>query len=118
MPTLDGIFGHWGSNMNNDNSNIVDITGLDPAEVFAALYNASKPMGKGFFQFDSKSMTVGEANQLMLSMKYFDYVYGRVMKIGITSESKEIDVLLYNRDNGESAAQNVILDLRTRPVSK
>lgn len=116
MPTLDGISGHWGFNMNNNN--IVDITGLDPAEVLAALYNASKPMGKGFFNYDPKPMTVGEANQLMLSMKYFDYIYDRVIKIGITSESKEIDVLLYNRDNGENAGQDVILDLRTKPLSK
>ena len=99
--------------MNNDN--IVDIDGLDSAEVLAALYNASKTQGIASFFYTPEQMTIDEAREIMKTQKYFDYLFGRVMKLYLTSESKEIDVQLYNRDNGDGAAQNIILELRTRP---
>lgn len=36
---------------------MVNIEGLNKADVLAVLYNAAVPMGMGFLQFDKNSMT-------------------------------------------------------------
>lgn len=50
---------------------MVDIKGLNKAEVLAALYNNSKPLGLGFLHFDAKDMTVAEAEELLKQTTYF-----------------------------------------------
>jgi hypothetical protein len=92
--------------------NMVDITGLDPAEVLAALFNAAKTQGVASLFYTPDDMSVDSARELLKKSTYFDYLFGRVMKLEITLESKEIDVRLYNRDNGEDAAQDVINELK------
>ena len=44
----------------------VDITGLDKAAVLAVLYNAAKPQGMGFLQYDPEPMTIGQAGILLV----------------------------------------------------
>lgn len=90
---------------------IVDITGLDKAEVLAALYNASRPLRLGFDAYDSTPMTVEEAGELLKETTHFDYVNGRVMKVSLSEDTFES--WLYDRDNGENAASQVIESLRT-----
>lgn len=87
---------------------MVDISGLDKAQVLAALYNAARPQGMGFMHYDPTPMTAEEA--LFLVGRYCDYVKGRVMKIEMTGD--DVDTRLYNRDNGEGAAEMVIDSLR------
>lgn len=84
---------------------------VNKAQVLAALYNNAKVQGIGFLHADDKPMTENEAVSLLLSSddKYFDYVKGRVMKIDLSGD--EIDTRLYNRDNGEGAAERVIQGL-------
>jgi len=84
------------------------IEGLNKAEVLAALYNNAKVQGMGFLQADNKQMTTEEAKTILdeSSDKYFDYLKGRVMKIRIAGD--EVDTRLYNRDNGDGAAERVI----------
>jgi len=84
------------------------IEGLNKAEVLAALYNNAKVQGMGFLQADNKQMTTEEAKTILdeSNDKYFDYLKGRVMKIRIAGD--EIDTRLYNRDNGDGAAEIVI----------
>lgn len=84
------------------------IEGLNKAEVLAALYNNAKVQGMGFLQADNKQMTTEEAKTILDESddKYFDYLKGRVMKIRIAGD--EIDTRLYNRDNGDGAAERVI----------
>lgn len=84
------------------------IEGLNKAEVLAALYNNAKVQGMGFLQADNKQMTTEEAKTILDESddKYFDYLKGRVMKIRIAGD--EIDTRLYNRDNGNGAAERVI----------
>lgn len=97
--------------MSDETETTIDIKGLDPAAVLAALYNAAKPQGLGFLQYDPKPMDLKEAQEL-LKEEYFDYLNGRVMKIRIGKDSKGIDPRLYDRDNGKGAAAGVIANLR------
>lgn len=92
-------------------STTVNITGLDKAAVLAALYNASKPQGMSFLQFVPTPMTIDDACKELDKGLYFDYLKGRVMKVDLTSDT-EVDVRLYDRDNGEGASQRAIDALR------
>lgn len=90
---------------------MVDIKGLNKAEVLAALYNNSKPQGLGFLHFDAKDMTVAEAEELLKQTTYFDYLKGRVMKVDL-SHDDSFEERLYDRDNGNGAAEKAISSLR------
>lgn len=85
---------------------MIDLKGKDKAVVLAALYNASHPQGLGFLHFDPRPMTTGEAAELLSEQTYFDYLKGRVMKVNLAGDA--LDPWLYDRDNGEGAAQRVI----------
>ena len=91
----------------------VDISGLDPAAVLAALYNASQQQGLGFLNPHGRQpMTVEDAAAALAVTphRYFDYLHGRVMKVELTGV--QIDVRLYDRDNGEGAGAAAIARLR------
>ena len=96
----------------------INLIDLDKAEVLAALYNASRPLGMGFISYDSKPMTKEEAAVFLEKTTYFDYLNGRVMKIDLSGD--ELNPRLYDRDNGEGAAWRVIETLRrtgeTNPI--
>lgn len=97
----------------------MNIEGLNKAEVLAALYNNAKVQGMGFLQADNALMTNIEAEQILNNScdKYFDYLKGRVMKISLANN----DVLthLYNRDNGDGAAERTVSKLiYSKTVSK
>ena len=91
----------------------VNISGLDKASVLAALYNSSQPQGMGFLHYDSKSMTVEEAEELLTKQRYFDYLNGRLMKIEIPENSDELAPWGYDRDLGKGAVARVIAELRS-----
>lgn len=98
---------------------LVSIVGLTRAAVLAALYNASKPQGMGMLQYDAKSMTEQEAEDLFKKMDeiqqrpHFDYLKGRVMKVDLSCKMGEaFDPWGYDRDNGQGAAQKAIDALR------
>jgi hypothetical protein len=91
---------------------MVSIKGLDKAAVLAALYNASRPQGMGFLQYNPEDMTVDVARRI-LNDHYvdFDYLAGRMMKINLRSDD-EFDERLYDRDLGKGAAERAIAPLR------
>ena len=92
-------------------NNFVNIEGLDPAAVLAALYNRSKQQGMGFaHERGQRQMTLEEAREELKSSTRFDYLHGRVMKISL--DKAEMYTGLYNRDVGENAAEEVIDGLR------
>lgn len=105
-------------------SDDINIKGLDKADVLAALYNASKPLGMGMFHFEAKPMTHDEAAKLLETGAagestnrppddtgvYFDYLKGRVMKVKIGGDT--LNPWLYDRDNGCGAAARAIAPLR------
>lgn len=88
----------------------VDISNLNKAEILASLFNASRPLGMGFMQNHCEAMSVEEAEELLKKATSFDYVRGRVMKINLSGN--ELRTGLYNRDNGQDAAERVIAKLR------
>ena len=54
-------------------------------------------------------MTITEAADLLERDTYFDYLKGRVMKVDLSGN--ELDPYLYDRDNGEGAAERVVSGL-------
>jgi len=96
---------------------LVSIDGLSKAKVLAALYNNAKPQGMGLLHYTPEVMTESEAVAVLKATYaggylYFDYLDGRVMKVDLTNDAFESR--LYNRDNGEGAAERVIAELRSR----
>ena len=87
----------------------MDISGLDKAAVLAALYNASRPVGLGILSHDPAPMTIGEARALIGEDSYIDYLKGRPLKVDLGSN--DLDTWLYNRDNGEGAAERALSSL-------
>lgn len=89
----------------------ISLVGLNKAAVLAALFNASKPQGMGFMQFDPKPMSVETAQQILdEGHTYFDYLQGRVMKIDLSGD--DLNPWGYDRDNGQGAVQRVIDGLK------
>ncbi len=94
----------------------IDISGMDKAEVLAALYNGSRQQGMGFLHSRGTSeMTVEQAREELKRDSYFDYLNGRVMKIGLDSD--DLETRLYDRDNGVGAAERIIEKLRAKQAS-
>ena len=90
---------------------MINIEGLNKAEVFAKLYNNSRVQGMGFLQAVSGEMTTDQASKLLKEDTYFDYLYGKVMKVNLSSDI-EFDEWGYDRDNGTGKAQRLINTLR------
>ena len=90
---------------------IIDIEGLDKAEVLHALYHRSHVQGLGILQA-IPAYTVEDARRdyEASDCKYFDYLYGRVLKVDLSKDS--FDSWLYDRDNGIHAAEEAINKLR------
>ncbi len=89
---------------------MISLEGLSKADVLAALYNASRPQGMGFLHYDPAPMTGEQAAVLLKEDTYFDYLKGRVMKVNLGNEN--LDARLYDRDNGDGAAERAIAALR------
>lgn len=90
-------------------SDTIDIKGISKAAVLAALYNASKPLGMGMFNYRREDMSEAVAQRLIDESgerPYFDYLCGRVMKIGFKGD--DLDVSMYDRDNGKGAAARAL----------
>lgn len=103
----------------------VNIQGLDKAALLAALYNGSAPMGMGFLQACPGPMTHEQATDLLKAgddssrmfptigrgrKLYFDYVYGRPLKVDIGGD--ELETAFYDRDNGQGSGARIVAELR------
>lgn len=91
---------------------MVNIEGLDKAKVLKALYDGSHIQGLGFLQAVD-SFTEEDARELLSETTYFDYLYGRVLKVDLSSDI-EFNPRLYDRDNYEGKAQDIIDMLRRK----
>ncbi len=89
---------------------VVNIKGLDKAEVLLALYNHSHYQGFSFLGAVS-SYTLEDARKDIKDNPscYFDYLHGRVLKVDISGD--EFSSMLYNRDCGENTAEEAISEL-------
>ena len=90
---------------------MVDTKGLKKSAFIAALYKDSKPQVLGFLHFDPAPMTEEEAEDLLKTSTHFDYLKGRVMKVDLSNDDS-FEEWLYDRDNGNGAAQRAINKLR------
>lgn len=89
----------------------MDISKLSKAKVLAALFNRARPLGIGWLHYDPHHiMDEKEAEALLEKYNYFDYLEGRVLKVNFSGD--KIDTSLYNRDNGQGAAEAVISELK------
>ena len=78
---------------------MVNITGLNKAEVLKALYDHSHLQGMGYLSAAPNGLvTVKHCKELLESTTYFDYLYGRVIKVDLSGD--EFDEWLYDRDCG------------------
>ena len=86
---------------------MLDIKGIDKALLLVCLFNRSKQQGMGFL--DDRGVTTlqpGVAAELVSKQTYFDYLFGRVMKVEIGGDT--LNPYLYDRDNGEGAASEAL----------
>lgn len=90
---------------------MINIKGLNRAEVLKALYDHSHVQGLGFLQeVPDGTVTVEHCEELLKNETYFDYLYGRVLKVDLSKD--EFNEWLYDRDNGPGAAMNAINSIR------
>lgn len=88
----------------------IDISNLDKAEVLVALYNNSQQQGMGFLDTRGRALlTKEQAAELLKHGTYFDYLQGRVMKVELGRDT--LNPRLYDRDNGTGAAARAIAPL-------
>lgn len=85
---------------------MINIQGKNKAAVLCALYNASQPQGLGYLHYTPEPMQEAEARDLLEDYQHFDYLKGRVMKVYLKGD--EFDPALYDRDNGQGAAERAL----------
>ena len=97
---------------------MINIDGMDKAKVLAALYNNSQQMGMGFMNpAGASQMTEADAQKHIDHLVnnryplYFDYLQGRVMKVDLSGDT--FNPRLYDRDNGDGAAERAVNSIRT-----
>ena len=95
---------------------MVNIKGLDKAEVLHALWRHSHAQGMSFLGLTPEGFTLEKARALIKERQeknarlYFDYVEGHVIKCDLSEDS--FDEFLYDRDCGAGAAEAAIDELR------
>lgn len=103
-------------------THMVNIENLPHAEILAALFNNSHPVGMGIFAalHGPKEMSVEMAQSIIDEKKRegrnisFDYLFGRPLKV-FFSNDRELDAQLYDRDNGgPGTAAHLIGELRKK----
>lgn len=98
---------------------MINFAPLTKAQALCALYNNAKPQGLGLINFREGNLSEEQAETLIrgrtwrLSSEekphaYFDYLFGRVIKVKFVDGSNEFDERLYDRDNGEGSAMRAI----------
>ena len=99
---------------------MINFSPLTRAQALCALYNNAKVQGRGILQYREGNLTKEQAEKLIEESTkpssiegekpyaYFDYLYGRVMKVKLEEDSFEFEERLYDRDNGEGSAKKAI----------
>lgn len=99
---------------------MVNFAPLTKAQALCALYNNAKEQGLGFAQYRGVRLTEEQAETLIRERterspitgekpySYFDYLYGRVIKVKLVEGTNEFDERLYDLNNGEGSAKEAI----------
>lgn len=93
-------------------SNYVDCTDLDPYDVFAHLYNSSRPMGLGVLEAKYVAMNQMEAKDLLDISYTADYIYGRPIKTSFNNWPFLHPRGYDNYNGGPGTMQRLIKELR------
>lgn len=80
----------------------MNISGLNKAKVLQALYARARVQGLGILHAEPSGLSDEDATSMVENNDYFDYVRGRVMKVGLGGD--DLNPALYDRDNGDGAA--------------
>lgn len=91
----------------------IDISGIDRAELLAALYNGTSALGFGKMHDLGRDMTVEEARDILAKTEgafNFDYLLGRPLKMWI-EDDKLFRPDLYDRDSKRRCAE-IVQELR------
>lgn len=103
-------------------SNEVNIEGINRIKLIQELYAHAKPLLMHHLlpprHLLFTQLSTEEAEQLLNT--YIDYLGDRVMKIQVDDESGSttVNTYLYNRDNGQGAAESIIERLRSQLENK
>lgn len=90
---------------------MISIKGLDKAKVLKALYDNSHVQGMGFLNAVPEGfVTIEVCEELLKESTYFDYLYGRILKVDLSGD--EFDERLYDRDCGQGVALAAIQSIR------
>lgn len=90
----------------------IDISEMDPADVLRRLFDAAKaapalvPRMEDLAYGVTRLMTLDEAQRVLAHSKDIDYLAGRPLKLDF--RSNPLDVSLYDRDHGASAAARAL----------
>jgi hypothetical protein len=95
---------------------MVDIRGLDKADVLCALYENARTQGMGVLHYLPGPLSREEAQEQLELSPRFDYLLGRVLKVDLSGD--EFEERLYDRDNGAGAAYAAISMLRNNLSNK
>lgn len=96
---------------------MISIKGLDKAAVLKALYDHSHVQGMGFFAAVPEGyVTLEHCRELLSNTTYFDYLYGRVLKVNLDKDG--FNEALYDRDNGPGAALRAINSIRGKQLEE
>lgn len=101
--------------MNDDG--FISFDGIDPAVLVHALYHGTRPLGMGYMQ-NQNGLSVDQVREELQRCEsrnghlYFDYFFGRPLKMDIDLERKRFSHRLYDRDAGRGAAQAIVDGLR------
>lgn len=110
--------------MRKEASTMINIEGLDKADVLAVLYNTSRPVGMGFIQagaFGPLEMTHEQAQKELdargITRNHqfpldFDYLHGRPLKTDLTSDIEFDEQYFDDNNSGHGTATEAIAHLR------
>lgn len=100
--------------INEVEKDVIDISTKDKGEVLAGLYNASIPVGAGFYQYNPASWTKEMGNYYLEHVAEYNndgsltlkYLLGRL--VHVTFDGDLVYVAAYNYENFPNLAQKVI----------
>ena len=95
---------------------MINIKGLNKAEVLLELYNHSKEQRLGVITPDIE-LSVEDCEALLEDHISFDFLFDRIIKVDL-SDDDEFDESLYDKNNGKGKAQEAIDDLRKKHVKR
>jgi hypothetical protein len=94
--------------------NTIDVSGIDRAELLAALYNGTQPMGPFGPVNDIGEMSVDKAQEVLDKMNgefQFDWLFGRPIKVWIEGDQLHRPDL-YDRDAENTTVAEIVEKLR------